>query len=68
MTWAADQRQLFIRERLNERGYINRKDIMTQFDISVAQASLDLKRFVDENPKAITYDKTAKRYVKRGRK
>jgi len=68
MTWAADQRQLFIRERLNERGYINRKDIITQFDLSVEQASLDLQRFVDENPKAITYDKTEKRYVKRGSK
>lgn len=65
MNWAAKQRQIFIRERLNETGQINRADIMQEFGISIAQASLDLSAFRDENPKAVTYDLKLKTYRKR---
>lgn len=65
MNWAAKQRQIFIRERLNETGQINRADIMKEFGISVAQASLDLSTFRDQNPRAVVYDLRAKTYLKR---
>lgn len=65
MNWAAKQRQTFIRERLNETGQINRADIMEQFGISVAQASLDLTAFREENPRAMVYDLKMKTYLKK---
>lgn len=68
MNWAVKQRQTFIRERLNETGQINRADIMKEFGISIAQASLDLSRFRIENPKAVTYDFSKKTYYKQKRK
>lgn len=63
MAWAADQRQLWIAGRLNTHGFIQRAHLMDQFQISVAQASLDLNRFLREQPGRMEYDKTAKRYV-----
>lgn len=67
MNWAAKQRQIFIRERLNETGQINRADIMSEFGIGIAQASIDLGIFREKNPKAVVYDLKDKTYKKKGR-
>lgn len=62
----ADRRQWFISDLLAERGYFNRSDICNAFGVSVPQASLDIRRWLDSNPSAATYNMTSKRYeVKR---
>ena len=68
MNWAAEQRQIFIRERLNETGRINRADIMAAFGIGLAQASIDLGIYKDTNPKAMFYDMREKVYKKKVKK
>jgi len=64
VNWAQKQRQDFIRERLNERGEIGPQDIMKEFDISAAQASIDIGTFRDRFPKACAYDFSKKKWVK----
>ena len=63
MAWAADQRQAYIAIRLGTHGWIQRKHLADHFQVSIAQASIDLNRFIRERPGIMTYDKTAKRYV-----
>lgn len=63
MAWAEDYRQNWIAETLRVFGFIQRGHLERKFGISVAQASLDLRRFQAERPAIIAYDKTAKRYV-----
>lgn len=60
--WFATHRQAWIKEALASAGHIRREDIKRQFGVSVAQASLDLRRFQEENPGLLSYNKTAKRY------
>lgn len=62
MNWAAKQRQIWIAARLHEIGYINRADIMDEFEISIPQASIDLRRFQEANPGVVVYNKQTKRY------
>lgn len=64
MAWAANYRQNWIADRLVSPGFVNRKNLSDQFGISTAQASIDLNRFMRERPGLMTYDKTAKRYVR----
>jgi DeoR/GlpR family transcriptional regulator of sugar metabolism len=61
--WFLEQRLNFIQEHLKENGEINRKTIMEKFDVSVAVASHDLKKYQDKNPNAIHYDKQIKKYL-----
>lgn len=68
MNWAAQQRQIFIRERLNETGRLNRADIMAEFGIGHAQASTDISVFREANPQAMIYDLREKVYKKPTRK
>jgi hypothetical protein len=63
MAFAEDYRQDWIAETLRVFGYINRDHICRKFGISTPQASLDLRRYQTDHPGAMTYDKTAKRYV-----
>jgi len=65
MKWAAQQRQNFIRERVNERGTIGRSEIMKEFEISIAQASQDITAFREKFPGIIEYDFSKKTWVKK---
>lgn len=62
MNWFQRHRQEWIAERIAEKGYINRQDIMDKFEISIPQASLDLRKFMEAMPELLEYNKTAKRY------
>jgi DeoR/GlpR family transcriptional regulator of sugar metabolism len=64
MTWAQDWRQDYIAGHLRAAGQIRRRDLMTAFGISMAQASVDLRRFQEKNPGVLRYDASAKAYVK----
>ncbi len=63
MTWFTDIRLDYIDWRLLNEGAINRSHIVTRFDISENQASIDLNAFDREHPGAMRYDKSAKQYV-----
>lgn len=54
----------FIEFRLFWEGHVNRGDLMTAFGISVQQASTDLNRYIGLAPSNMTYDKSAKAYVR----
>lgn len=57
------QRLEYIEYCLFWRGRVNRKDIMSKFNVSVPQASNDLKKYKEEASKNIYYDNSAKQYV-----
>ncbi|MGZ4979315.1 MAG: WYL domain-containing protein [Methylobacter sp.] len=61
-TWSAESRLQFIEFRLYWEGRINRGDLVKHFGISVPQASLDLKRYVEIAPDNLQYDKQRKAY------
>jgi hypothetical protein len=61
--WFLEQRLNFIYDHLFKNEEINRKNIMDKFDVSVAVASHDLKKFQDQNPNTIFYDKNKKKYL-----
>jgi len=63
--WFVRHRQEWIAETLRVFGFINREHIERKFGISTPQASLDLQLFQSENPGAITYNKSSKRYEPR---
>lgn len=58
--WFQRQRLQWIYER---HGVFNRKDIMNAFDISVAQASNDIKKFGELYPCRLGYNTKIKEYV-----
>ena len=58
MDWIAETLEVF--------GFINREHLMRKFGISQPQASNDLTAFQRDNPDAMTYDLSAKRYVTKG--
>ena len=60
--WYEQHRQDWIAETLHVFGFINREHLCRKFGISVPQASTDLRTFQRENPQAINYNLTAKRY------
>lgn len=60
--WFTRHRQEWIAETIRVFGFINREHIERKFGISTAWASVDLRTFQAENPGAIEYDKSAKRY------
>ena len=62
MRYAQRQRIYFIFAKLDECGSIRRADIMDTFEVSIAQASLDLREAMAIRPDAMTYNKTARRY------
>ena len=62
MRWSVGRRLEFIDFRLYWEGRINRKDLTEFFDISVPQASSDLKIYQERAPKNIEYDKSGKFY------
>ena len=60
--WSTESRLQFIEFRLYWEGRINRGDLINHFGISVPQASIDLKRYVEVAPNNLVYDKQRKAY------
>jgi len=67
MKWGVERRYEFIEFRLYWEGRINRADLTTVFGISTPQASMDLNAYIKDAPNNLSYDKSAKTYV-RGKK
>lgn len=63
MKWGVRQRLEFIEYRLFWEGTINRKDLIDTFGVSVPQASADIKKYKQNAPGNIYYDKSKKRYL-----
>lgn len=63
MNWFELQRQGWIAETLEVFHFINREHLRRKFGISTPQASKDLNAFQRDNPRAMTYDLSAKHYV-----
>ena len=64
LRWGVEQRLEFIEFRLYWEGQMNRKDLMNTFGVSVNQASTDLNRYLRLAPENMTYDKSARTYVR----
>ena len=62
MRWSILQRFEFIEFRLLWEGYINRKDIIERFKVSVPQASTDLKQYKKKAPGNMLYNRRGKKY------
>lgn len=62
MSWFTEQRIAWIRESVEIFGSVRREHIMKKFDISVAQASLDLREVRKRFPGLMTYDLSEKVY------
>ena len=63
MRWSTIKRLEFIESRLFWDEKISRKDLTEYFDISIPQATKDLKQYAEKAPGNIRYDKSAKQYV-----
>lgn len=61
--FAQESRLKYLDRLLFWEGRVNRSDLINRFQISPAQAALDLKSYLEAtNDKAVTYDTRAKRY------
>lgn len=63
MRWSAIKRMEFIEARLYWEGKIGRKDLTEFFNISIPQATKDIKAYYELAPDNINYDTKAKQYV-----
>ena len=63
MRWSTKKRLEFIESRLFWDGKISRKDLTDYFDVSIPQATKDLKQYAELAPENIKYDASAKQYV-----
>lgn len=61
-SWYFRVRQEWISEMISIYGFINREHLQRKFGISTPQASLDLKHFQQQHPKAMQYNHQARRY------
>lgn len=66
MRWFEQHRMDWIAETLRVFGFINREHLIRKFGLSTPQASHDLNVFQRNNPNAMTYDMSTKRYVATG--
>lgn len=64
LRWGVEQRLEFIEFRLFWEGHVNRSDVMTQFGLSVNQASSDLSRYIGLAPQNMDYDRSLRTYVR----
>jgi predicted DNA-binding transcriptional regulator YafY len=62
LAWSERQRLAHIDRLLHWRGWVNRRDLVEKFGISVPQASNDMVKYLTMNPRACTYNTRAKRY------
>lgn len=58
------QRQEFIKKKLDKDGFINRADIVAQFEVSDMTAANDLRDFRSLWPNYIKYDYQEKKWKK----
>lgn len=63
MRWSTKKRIEFIETRLFWEGKISRKDLIEYFDISIPQATKDIKAYTNIAPNNIQYDNSAKHYI-----
>lgn len=61
--WSREQRLCFIEYRALWEGRVNRSDLIERFSISSAQASLDLREYMEFAANNLEYDKKEKTYV-----
>lgn len=59
-----EQRLEFIEFRLFWEGHVNRSDLIDVFGISINQASTDFSRYLGISPNNLTYDKSARTYLR----
>lgn len=64
LRWGVERRLEFIEFRLFWEGHVNRGDLMDAFSVSVNQASTDLNRYIGMAPDNMTYDKSARTYIR----
>lgn len=64
LRWGVERRFEFIEFRLFWDGHVNRSDLMDTFGVSVNQASTDLNRYIGMAPDNMTYDKSARTYIR----
>lgn len=62
MRWFEQHRQDWIAEVLDVFRFINREHIVRKFGVTILTASKDLQTFQRDNPKAVTYNTSTKRY------
>jgi len=62
LRWSVGRRLCFIDFRLQWYGKINRSDLVDEFQISIPQASNDLKRYREAAPRNLRYNKSEKCY------
>ena len=60
--WFVEHRLEWIKESLEIFGHVGRLHIMTKFDVSTAQASLDLRAAQERWPDLMRYDLSEKVY------
>jgi predicted DNA-binding transcriptional regulator YafY len=60
--WGVERRLEFVEFRLFWEGGVNRSDIVSEFGVSVPQASKDLALYQEQAPANIVYDRSEKRY------
>lgn len=60
--WSQRQRLVFLEKVLYWRGWVNRRDLMQRFGISVPQSSNDMVAYLAMNPGACVYHTRRKRY------
>jgi hypothetical protein len=60
--WFVRYRMDWISEMLKIYGFINRHHLMRKFDISMPQASLDIRAYMEAHPDTMIYDMTKKQY------
>lgn len=63
MNWFAKYRLEWIKEIVQIYGFINREHIAQKFDLSIVQASGDIKAFMEKYPGFLKYDPRSKRYL-----
>ena len=64
LRWGVERRLEFIEFRLFWEGHVNRGDLTETFGVSVNQASIDLNRYIGMAPDNMTYDKSARTYIR----
>lgn len=62
-TFATVVRLMWIDDVIEEEGQIQRSDITGAFRMSIQQASHDLRRYMELNPRRIAYDPSPRCYI-----
>lgn len=62
MRWSQERRLQFIDFRLQWEGRLNRADMTRFFQISVPQASMDIRRYIELAPANLIYDRSLRAY------